>query len=472
MKSIILNSKLHIVLAVLMYILAPRQYDYWFCVCLCVLFLIMAIKSVIFEFESKNYLSFNLIFMLSLFLCTFIVPIFLYPLGYYLFAGYDQYVNVCTSLVVLATSVYNWGWQFGYNKIVSKQAPDFLKDNYIFPFPNSVIKLLNIISVFSILYYFITFGQTINAGLDNFDLGAAAYTTILQTVLTLSIIVNTVSDVTVEKKLRTFVKNHLIISICFGIGIILPIIIGDRTMPIYLLSVFAASYILLYKKIKLSRILLGASVVALLMFAIGQTRNSDNALKYVGASGAANTITEALTNTEDMTETFQDFLPASNCLYLFKNWRETHNGELFYPSKIFILPFSPIPYLPTFLTSSFYGKSSLNEILSADLSTGWYKNVVANLNGGIGTHVVGDIYVSWGLLGVIVLFFFFGYFIACGQLLVRRNIYWCIAYITYIGQAMYIARGTIYFCYRHFVLQIFLLLVICSLCGYKIVSNK
>ena len=120
MKSIILNSKLHIVLAVLMYILAPRQYDYWFCVCLCVLFLIMAIKSVIFEFESKNYLSFNLIFMLSLFLCTFIVPIFLYPLGYYLFAGYDQYVNVCTSLVVLATSVYNWGWQFGYNKIVSK----------------------------------------------------------------------------------------------------------------------------------------------------------------------------------------------------------------------------------------------------------------------------------------------------------------------------------------------------------------
>lgn len=177
-------------------------------------------------------------------------------------------------------------------------------------------------------------------------------------------------------------------------------------MPIYLLSVFAASYILLYKKIKLSRILLGASVVALLMFAIGQTRNSDNALKYVGASGAANTITEALTNTEDMTETFQDFLPASNCLYLFKNWRETHNGELFYPSKIFILPFSPIPYLPTFLTSSFYGKSSLNEILSADLSTGWYKNVVANLNGGIGTHVVGDIYVSWGLLGVIVLFFF------------------------------------------------------------------
>ena len=76
MKSIILNSKLHIVLAVLMYILAPRQYDYWFCVCLCVLFLIMAIKSVIFEFESKNYLSFNLIFMLSLFFvyfyCTYI----------------------------------------------------------------------------------------------------------------------------------------------------------------------------------------------------------------------------------------------------------------------------------------------------------------------------------------------------------------------------------------------------------------
>lgn len=470
MKSLLYNSKIHLMLSVLMYMFAPRQYSFIFCVWTCALFIVMAIKSVMYEFKTKRYLSFNLIFMVSLFCCTFIIPIFLYPLGYYLFSGYDYYVNSCTSLVVFATSIYNLGWEYGF-KILGCQRIVEENDYMIRPFPLSVVKCLNFISIISVLYYLITFNRTINSSFENSDLGAASFTTILQTVLTLALIINIISDTSSQKKITSFLKNNIIICICYGLGIILPIIIGDRTMPIYLMSVMAASYILLYKKIELTKILLGASLVAILMYAVGQTRNSDSALRYVGASGAASTITNALTDTEDMTDTFQDFLPASNCLYLFSNWRDTHQDELFYPGKIFILPFSPIPFLPSFLTSAFYGKSSLNEVLSADLSTGWYKRVVANLNGGIGTHVVGDIYVSWGMLGVVVIFFLFGYFIAAGQLLAQRNIYWCIAYITYIGQAMYIARGTLYFCYRHCVMQIFLLFIICVLCGYKLKSR-
>lgn len=472
MKSLVMNSKLHLVVALLMYIFAPREYSFQFCACLCILFIVIAFKSVIYEFERKIYLSFNLIFMFSLFLCTFIVPIFLSPTDYYLFAGYDKYINVCTSLVVLAVCIYNLGWQYAYNRIIKKLGVELNDGGRMCPFPNSVIKVLNFLSVISIIYYIITFRITMSAEFENSNLGTASFTTILQTILTLTLIINVVSYSPSQRSILYFIKDNAIISMCFVIGITLPIIIGDRTMPIYLLSVFAAVYILLYKRIKLTKIILCASMFAILMYVIGQTRNSDNALRFVGASGAASTISEALSNTENMTETFQDFLPASNCLYLFKNWRETNNGELFYPGKIFILPFSPIPFMPSLLTSLFYGKSSLNEILSSDLSTGWYKQVVANLYGGIGTHVVGDVYVSWGMLGVVVIFFLFGCFIGCGQLYVRNNIYWCIAYITYIGQAMYIARGTLYFCYRHFVLQIILLFIVCSLCGFKIHKKK
>lgn len=467
-----LSTKLHFIIAFVLYLIAPKQYSYFFCISLCILFLLIAYKSIMYGFKCRCYISFNLIFMFSLFLCTFIIPLFLYPTGYFLFTGYEQYINECTSLVVLAASVYSLGWQYGYQRIESKQLEDSLIEQGMSPFPIKVVTVVNIISVASVVYYYITFGETIKAGLDNSDLAAPFYTTILQTVLTLSIIVNIVSDVSEERSITLFLKNHIIISVCFSISIILPIIIGDRTMPIYLLSVFGTSYILLYKRIKITHILFGVFCVSVLMYVIGQTRNSTNAIKYAGASGAANTISEAITNTEDMSDTFQDFLPASNCLYLFKNWRETHNEELLYPGKIFILPFSPIPYFPTILTASFYDKSNLNEILSSDLSAFWYKNTVSNLDGGIGTHVVGDVYVSWGIFGVIFIFFLFGIFIAYGELLSKRNIYWCIAYITYVGQAMYIARGTVYFCYRHFVLQIFLLFLICTICGCQIKSNK
>ena len=208
------------------------------------------------------------------------------------------------------------------------------------------------------------------------------------------------------------------------------------------------------------------------MFTIGRTRYSDNSFKNVGASGALNTISETIGQPIEIEETFIDFLPASMCLYLFQNWRETHNGELYYPGKIFILPFSPIPYAPTFLTKKFLDRDYWNDVLSGSLSAELYRSKVNNLFGGIGSHAVGDIYVSWGLLGVVLVFFLFGLIIAQGQSLCTKSILWSIVYITYCGQAMYIARGTIYICYRPIVTQFILLFVVCMLCNYKLTSRE
>ena len=181
-----MNEKLHLLFAIVMYVSTPRQYSYIFCVCLCAFFLLIAVKSVIIEFKIGRYLSFNLIFMISLFLCTFIIPIFLQPFGYILFSGFDEYINFCTSLVVLAAAIYNLGWYHGINKA------NFIKCNEINikPFSSKILKIFNFLSLLAILYYFITFRQTINADLDNSDLGVASYTTILQTILTLSLIIH------------------------------------------------------------------------------------------------------------------------------------------------------------------------------------------------------------------------------------------------------------------------------------------
>lgn len=472
MKYCLLNTNLHLLVAIPLYFFAPKEYSIFYCTCLCILFFLIAYKSVIIEFKTKRYFSFNLIFMLSIFICTFIIPLFLKPTGYSVFTGYDDYINSCTALVVMACGIYNKGWEYGCHKAIKKYPNLNVEDFGIVTIPHRVVRFLNFISVLSVAYYAFTFRQTLAVNLDSADLGESSFTTILQTILTLSLIVNVKANHSIQKSFIDFLRLNRTILLCFITAILLPIIIGDRTMPIYLLTVVAASYILLYKRIRLAY--LGCSILfaAILMFTIGRTRYADNSFKNVGASGALNTISETINQPIVIEETFIDFLPASMSLYLFQNWRDANNGDLFYPSKIFILPFSPIPYAPSSLTKLFYDKDSWNDVLSGTLSADWYRVKVHNLTGGIGTHAVGDIYISWGLLGVVVVFFIFGFIIAKGQMLCTKSILWSIVYITYCGQAMYIARGTIYICYRHIITQIVLLFIVCMLCGYKLATQE
>jgi len=472
MKQLFLNANLHLLIAIPLYLFAPQEYSFFFCTSLCALFFLIAYKSVLFEIETKRYFSFNLIFMLSIFVCTFIIPLFLKPTGYSVFSGYDNYINTCTAMVVMACAIYNKGWEYGYNKAIQSHPFNEIEEKSEVTIPDRVVRFLNVLSVLSVVYYLVTFGQTIAANLDNADLGETSFTTILQSVLTLSLIVNFKTYRLNGDSIFTFFIHNRTISICFFICILLPIIIGDRTMPIYLMTVFAVSYILLFKKVRLSYLCGAIFIAAVLMFTIGRTRYADNSFKNVGASGILGTITETISQPVEIEETFIDFLPASMSLYLFENWRETHNGELYYPGKIFILPFSPIPFAPTFLTKVFLGRNYWNDVLSGSLSSDWYRVKVRNLVGGIGTHAVGDIYISWGLLGVFLVFFFFGFIIAKGQTLCTKSILWSIVYITYCGQAMYIARGTIYICYRPIITQIILLFVVCILCSYKLTSQE
>ena len=88
---------------------------------------------------------------------------------------------------------------------------------------------------------------------------------------------------------------------------------------------------------------------------------------------------------------------------------------------------SPIPYAQSTLLSITGWK--VNQISSGDLVTDDYFSHNKSDSFGLGTNIVGDVYLAFGVFGVVILFFILGYFISKVTYLANRG--YPLYYLTY-----------------------------------------
>lgn len=462
-----MKKYIFVIVAFLLFFVSPKYYSIQFCWLCCALYLLESFFILSLEIKRGIYFSFNLLFLISLFCTTFIVPLFVLPKTY--FPLFGEYANKGTAMVVLAVSVYYVGW---YNSFL-KKGIDQNKDPLRIHIPLSVSRLFNVFSVLITIVYLIRFFAFLNtSSIYENDLGLGITYTIIQAVLVTSLVVNTISKTNrhSNRGIRSFIFDNLVVLVCSSVIILSSMLIGDRTMPIYLGLGVIAAYVCYVKRLSLTTQWAIIICAAAVMFTIGRTRHTNNNFRDSGVESIAGTTVLTVKGEDDLLQFFSDFLPATSALYMCQDWRVVHNGALFYPGKIIKLPFSPFPYLPTLLSRTIWGVEN-SEMSSASLTTAQYNIKVSDIgDSGLGTHAVGDIYVSYGLLGVIVFFYFFGWILGTSQSMRNRSINWALVYIALLCNAIYIPRASLFNNFRTIIYELFFLWLVCKLTNSR-VSN-
>ena len=101
---------------------------------------------------------------------------------------------------------------------------------------------------------------------------------------------------------------------------------------------------------------------------------------------------------------------------------------------------------PTLFSELIYNKK-FGELSSSTVLTNYSANKMNyDLRGGLGTHCVADIYMSWGLLGIII-FCFIGIFHRLFSKRLDSSIYSAFFYFIFLAFALYIPRSTLYVCF-------------------------
>lgn len=443
------------ILSIIFYSYAPVGYNMMFCVSNSVLFVCSFLFLI--RCGKERILSFNALFSISLFLVTFIAPLFVLPIDYTSlnFAFGDHDINKATCLSTMAYCAYIYGWQL-YAK---KKRNDGINLS-CYTTTRGAIKALNVMCIFVSALYMVMFLLFLKSSdIETNDMQSGALIVMTQAVLVVGILLSTLH--TRPCNLRTFIRNNKIPLFCTMVSIATSLYIGDRTYPMFLgLSTFLI-YECCVRKVKGFIIVLVVTLCAFIFSVVGQTRKTDSSLRSGGVEAFTDYISETNTDMDVNTKILvyvYDFIPAAECLYLSYEWPEKNN-KLYLPGRFLVYAVSPLPYMPTVLSNAFFDREPY-ELSSAYEVTKNYSSQIRYIEGGLGTHVVGDIYMSTGLIGCILAFILFGYLMSYIKQTSKTNIYSLIAYISMTSYAIYLARDTLYGNYRILAFQLFVVWLI------------
>ncbi len=125
-------------------------------------------------------------------------------------------------------------------------------------------------------------------------------------------------------------------------------------------------------------------------------------------------------------------------LYSLISYAE-HNGYTYFSTQLGI--FSFIPFAQSFIVNVF--DVGLHNLTSADFNSYLtFGSVAGEL--GLGTNMVSDIYLSFGLIGVVVIFYLFGIYLQYCKSNSINSIYCFIAYSVMVSDSVFIVRGSVF----------------------------
>lgn len=389
------------------------------------------------EIREKNYITFNSIFLTSFFFVSYAFAAFIAgssgeTILSFLIKRVDlQYLTKAVALSHLAINCYFLGFTITRK---SKQKP-------IEPGLLSIrekVHLLTIKEHYARFIYFIVFIGVFLHYLTNSSVNVTESPflyDIYRCILLVAVACSTLKSVNVNASVFEYCrKNILYISTSF-IFILLCLIIGDRGPAIYCTLIIVGTYLIIVKRINGSVILLSIITAATVMFAVRMTRGTSQSLQS-GVKSFTESASEAMSERASGWDTMADL--TGIFAEMTVGYERVQQKGIIYPMKIVLIPLYPFPFAPSIFSNVIFNKSHFE--LSSVNMIGQY----AAIPWSNGTHSVIDIYIFWGLPGVIILFFLFGYFIKSIYNKLNTNIYCVLLYIMLIGMSLYLPRSSLF----------------------------
>lgn len=413
---------LSLLLAIILYFLAPNKYDFLTCCILFGLFLYSAFITLKRNSKRESVVNFSLFFTVSFFFVNFFYPIFIYPFDKYYFPVFSRFyfnetlITKSTALALVGYCSFSLGTKFFLDKNSNIKASNYTTNIYV----NSKIILrysYNIILVSSwaicFLVFFLAKDGILKRSSDAFFNIEPSLLVIAQCLINLLIVLNFY----LKKSFRNFT-----IAILYALVFIF---VGDRGAAIQTSLVLLFSYNIFYKKISKAKI-----IVIFIAGFVGLTLVS--ALR--GKDGNNRQLNEVeFTRYYDFT---MDLIVNNRNLYAGYDYANK-NGINYGRSSIPYL-FAPIPLLPSFITTNLYG------VKPQELSTGTILTNDVNATWGLGTNLIADIYMQFGFVGVILLMFCLGYLISKLAFNKKRKLFTTICYIFISSFSIYMARSSLF----------------------------
>lgn len=455
-------------ISAVLFLLAPVAYDRAFCVVCLIVFLVVSGIIVYDDIKRIGLLNFNTLFLFSFFACTYVYPVFLVEqqsiIGEIVYSQIDTLdtLNKSSALCTFAICIYGLAYCLFRDKAYKNISLLIERNNVALLYKNSsfVVTILSFVCLFVTYNYWITYrGDEANIN----DPILEFYVMIMPMFL-VSLALSYRPSKKVLNNFKMFLGKNKVIFISFILILFLLVLSGDRA-PIISYSLVVISCITMFiKRIKTRYLIVMGLIGLFLMVVLRFTRASSDSLTSGGVNAALSRTTTALEEYGNPWDVLADYVGMS--VELNVGMSLAQKDGLFYPTANFIrIVAAPIPFLPSSLIQHIYHRP-LKETTSH-----YAINSYLNENGG--THSVIDIYLPFGIIGVIIVFFIFGWFVAKITNGLRNNLFCQIFYIFMLGQSLFIARNTITNLYRSVVFSymIYFLLIKIKSKNYRILNN-
>lgn len=426
------------ILSLFFYLIAPMHYSLNYCILLLSIFLFC---SIFFLRKTKgvSYFNFHMLFLTSMLFVNFIYPVFLRPIDIAYFPVFnisfnENLITKATALVLLGTTSYMFGALSYKNK---KNNNIKIKENN--NVLNNYLKQFLIFFSYFLFFLFLLFvGDGFFKGIfSSYSKSSIYVLTIFLPVFYLTVIVY-VLNMKGKKKmdiisyLRSYKTSLIIILIVF---IFTFLFVGDRGPVMDLIIIIIGLYTYLIRPLKLKSILPLMIFGMFTLTTISYTRTTDSK-----QSRSINHYLGRVRSSMNMNSFFDlgmDLIINNRNLYVGMDYVDKYGIN--YGKTMVLYPLSIIPGLQGFvvkITDVDSQEFSTSQIITNDAfeeGEGW----------GLGTNLITDIYMAFGVLGVVILMFILGFMMQKLQQLFisKQTPKLTILYMIMLSMAIYLPRA-------------------------------
>jgi len=424
-----------LIVSLLFLVNAPTTYSWSFCFSCFVVYLIQTIIEIVREIRNKNLFSFNPFFLFAFFWVSYAYPLIIYGTELAWFGEFSEYVNWdYLSKASALCSVFISSYLLGYNIQRGRMKGLKVCNPQISKYKPGIRTLLLVTFGLFMLNSFVSMTSsgwhtdTVDRNPFLFDFYYAS--------LVLSLFCFTEQKHAVIN-LKNFIRSNLLSLSLSIIPILFFLVIGDRGPAIRIFLILATVYYVYYKRVKFIRLLIIGVLGVGVLFFVRQTRQTDNTSLVQNGLSAISKSSDVLDVRGNAIYVFADLFGAAHELTLECEYYDEHGA--YHPERLVLVPLYPFPFLPRIVGGLLFG-GDVNTF-----NTGYELNrEMSQYNTHFGNHITGDIYMSFGTLGVLFFAFLFGLIIS--KLIANRfsGIYYRSCFVIIMSLSLYMARDSVF----------------------------
>ena len=404
--------------------MSPHDYSFYFCVFELALFLVDAILLI--KKDDSEFVGFNLLFTIAFLGANYVYPVLVYPIlpQYSLFVyeiNYDV-ISKSTALATMAYCIYAYGYSCQLMGVGEKK-PNIESISIL---DYRQMRLVTIVEILLLILFVSLGGLNMFSEMYSHDENSSnPIVSFLYLIFYNFTLFFSITNIDLKDKL--------------GVSILLAVIsllflTGTRTLPLLVISILFCSFCYKYslsRKKVITLLLLGF----VLLSVVGKLRG-----------GEMSSSKEEMNRELGFVSAAEDFIVVNRNLYdIYQHVQE--DGITYGVSSLSYIV-SVVPFAQSVISKVF--DIPEYEMRSESLVTYW--NLGEDSTLGLGTNIVGDVYLSFGLLGVIVLFYFLGRIVVY-----TRNGAFCgnwisfVVYYVLISGAIFMCRGSFFYSFKNII---------------------